>query len=432
MKKWGVFVGALILFFVGATKAQQNMDALFSGDNKNILYTNQAKDYTGSPLVFIEGISDKPQPKDWKDKLKIQLFGSMNLPEAEVQKPLPPLNDQPVIEQEGVQIKSLYGEQKTVQFTPHTNEWNFIIQILNDKEILVTEDLVFITTDEVKELQRDWPIDQNLFVPLKAQLNGKEIPFEIEQKSNYSYFQLPQLPSSAHRLHLSYLIKNKTPFQKKEGYLTIPLTGLNWDLPVNSLAGVILMPTKVQVQEPQLLLGKNKQKIEEAFLIQPDINGDLFFKSKHILPASTQILANFNFSFDSFPKADFWDHFWDNSNIILFVVLLGIILGYLILNIIEFQMISDEELIHQKKIPMSSSALHNFVSRIAEILIGICLLFLGTFFILLFIQSSFSLKQWIFLIAFALVGVVLIDFWVFKPRYNKILKWHQKLQGGNQ
>ncbi|MBR6231785.1 MAG: hypothetical protein IKQ99_01645, partial [Alphaproteobacteria bacterium] len=91
MKKWGILIGGLILGFVLSGQAQTEMEQIFSSDNKNIIYSGKPKDYKGSPLVFIEGISDKPQPKDWKDELKIKLFGSMELPQNEVQNPLPPL-----------------------------------------------------------------------------------------------------------------------------------------------------------------------------------------------------------------------------------------------------------------------------------------------------------------------------------------------------
>ena len=150
MRKWGILLGGLILGLILKVQAQTDMEALFSSNNKNIIYTNQAKNYTGSPLVFIEGISDKPQPKNWKDELKIKLFGSMELPKPEIQKPLPPLEQNNKSVQESIKINTLFGKEKEVLFAPHTNEWNFIIQILNDHEISIQEDIQFIRTDEVQ------------------------------------------------------------------------------------------------------------------------------------------------------------------------------------------------------------------------------------------------------------------------------------------
>ena len=91
MKSWGILIGGLILGIACAGFAQTDMNSLFSGENKNIIYSGEAKEYTGSPLVFIEGISDQPKPKNWRDELKIKLFGSMEIPQKEAQKPLPPL-----------------------------------------------------------------------------------------------------------------------------------------------------------------------------------------------------------------------------------------------------------------------------------------------------------------------------------------------------
>ena len=70
----------LLCFFCFPILAQEITDNTFNENNPNLVYDNEAKVYSGGSFVYIQGISDKPQPKTWMDKAKIRLFGSMDIP----------------------------------------------------------------------------------------------------------------------------------------------------------------------------------------------------------------------------------------------------------------------------------------------------------------------------------------------------------------
>lgn len=425
MKLGRVFFLGLICGMFFTAKAQTDMKDVFSPDNPNIIYADQPKNYTGSPLVFIEGISDQPQPKDWKDELKIRLFGSMDLPKPEIQKPLPPLDQTPELKQEGILVNSAFGEKKWVQFVPHTHEWNFILQLLNNHEVVVEETIRFIVTEQTKPLVRDWP--QQEIIPLKATLNGHEIPFVIQQRENRTSFSLPNLTAGLHQLKLSYLLKDSFSASLNKAFLSIPLTGTGWMLPVNSFSGVVLLPTKAKLNDFKTLLGKNKQEIKDAFEFQEDETGSIFFRATHLIPEKTQIQMDFQFSFQQLQKETFWSFLNNNPSWLIFGILISIILGYLILNIIEFQMISDEEMIHKKKCTYYPSPVLNFLHRVFEITLGILLLFLVTFIVSLYTQNTLSWKQWAFLIILSMGLIFVVDRVILKPRYQHVLKLKRDL-----
>lgn len=422
MKKWGILLGGMILGLALNALAQTDMEQLFSSDNKNILYTNQAKNYTGSPLVYIEGISDKPQPKDWKDKLKIKLFGSMELPKQEVQKPLPPLEQKNV--QNAVKIHPYFGKEKEVIFVPHTADWNFIIQVLNDEEIIVQEDIQFIKTKEVPSPIRDWP-KQNLTL-LEARLNGHMLPLNVQENKDTLQFQLPTLASGVHRLHLSYLIKKAGRFSSKSAQIALPLTDTGWNLPIDSLSGILLFPVNIKEINSSFVFGKNHKKIPDAFVVNKDASGALSFRATHLMPARTAIHMDLNLKYDSFIKKGLWRHMTESSGFVIFLVSLIVILGYLILNLIEIKITPISSTMVQKT-TVPANVCKAFFKRTAEIWIGLILLWLGTIIVACWLKAPLSLFEIQILFLVPVAFVVVIDYLLLAPRQTKILLWQQQI-----
>ena len=418
MKKWGILIGGLILCFVFKGHAQTDISHLFSsGENKNIIYSGKTKDYNGSPLVFIEGISDKPQPKDWKDELKIKLFGSMELPKDEIQKPLPPLEQANI--QQGIKINSLFGNEKTVLFVPHTNEWNFIIQILNDETISIQEDILFIKTAEIQDPVRNWS-KQELTL-LEVKLDNQQISPVLDDTDEILTLKLPPLSAGVHKIHLSYLIKNQGQFSNSSAQITLPLIKTGWNLPINLISGIILFPNKVNESKLTFLLGSNQKEIKGAFESETDKFGALFFRNTHLIPASTAIQLNLNTLFDSFVRKSHWEKITESDSFMVFIISLIIIIAYLMLNIIEIRMQSIEQIAIQKKYHLSQeNKLKKFLRRTGEIWIGFFLLLLCTFWILYYINSFFSLFEISCLILIPTIIILTIDFLLLKPRQTKI------------
>ena len=417
MKKWGILIGGIISCLVMRAAAQSDISTLFSINNKDILYSNQAKDYTGSPLVFIEGISDKPQPQNWRDELKIKLFGSMESPQKENQKPLPPLEQSNV--QQAIKINPLFGDEKEVAFVPHTSDWNFIIQILNDEDVLIQEDIQFIKTKDVPVPVRDWP-KQHLTL-IEARINGQEIPLKIQEAQDSLRLNFSELETGVYRIRLKYLIQGSGIFGKKRATLSFPLTGMGWNLPTDSFNGVVLFPTKIKDVTAEFLLGKNRQEIKEAFETQKDEQGALFFHATHLLPAHSIIQMNLDLGFDSFIKKGFWEKRAASTSFLIFIISLGVIFLYLILNIIEVKITSPVRLWAKKKYIFSENPFKNFLYRTGEIWAGLILLWGATFGILYLVQSSFNSLEIQILFSLPIVFVLIMDYVLLYPR-QEILK----------
>ena len=425
MKKWGILIGGLIWGFVLSGQAQTDMDRIFSSDNENIIYSGKSKEYKGSPIVFIEGISDKPQPKDWKDELKIKLFGSMELPKNEIQNPLPPLQQNDDNIQKSIKINTMFGKEKDILFVPHTNEWNFIIQVLNDDEISIQEDILFIKTADVQDPVRNWP-KQNLSL-LEVKLNNQIIPPVLEEKEDELSFKLPVLKTGVHRIHLSYLIKGQEQFSDSSAQIVLPLIQSGWSLPVNSLTGVILFPTKVGKSEMSFLFGKNKKEIKEAFEFKADETGALFFQNTHLIPAFSAIQLNLKVLFDSFIKKSAWQRMKEADSFIIFIVSLFVMIAYLMLNVIEVKITSVEQIVMKKKFFASQNSFINFIHRTGEIWIGLFLLFLCTLGILFYTNASFSSFEILNLILIPALIVFVVDFLVLEPKQRKIFLLQKEL-----
>ena len=421
MKFFRIFIGGLILSLVLNTQAQTDMSALFSSDNKNIIYAGKAKDYTGSPLVFIEGISDKPQPKDWKDELKIKLFGSMELPKDEIQKPLPPLEQDNI--QNSIKINALFGGEKEVLFVPHTSDWNFIIQILNDEEIIIQEDIQFIKTDELPSPVRNWP-KQNLQL-LETQINGQTISPSLVENEGALQLKMPELGTGVHKIHLIYLIRNAGIFSKNTAQISLPLTDMGWSLPTASMNGVVLFPKNVEESNIRFLFGKNQQEIKEAFITKKDQSGSLFFHASHLLPAHSIIQLNLSAKFTSFITKGIFDKMLASPSFLIFIISLGIILFYLILNVIEVKITPVEEVILRKKYRIISNPIFSFFYRTGEMWIGLILLWSGSLVALYFKNAFFSFLEIKILILIPIAFILIIDYLLLYPRQKNI----QKMKG---
>ena len=409
MKKWGILIGGLILGFILGTNAQTDMSSMFSSDNQNIVHSGQAKDYTGSPLVFIEGISDKPQPKDWKDELKIRLFGSLDIPKPEVQKPLPPLEQKNF--QTGVKINPLFGKEKEVLFVPHTSDWSFIIQVLNDDEIAIQEEIQFIKTSDTPTPIRDWP-KQNLQL-LEAKINNTDFPLSIDKIGDILQLKLPELENGVHKIRLTYLIKNAGIFSEKSAHLSISLTDMGWNLPADSLNGVVLFPNPIQKANAVFLLGRNHQEIKEAFDIVQDASGALFFRATHLMPAYSAIQMNLDLEFDSFIRKGLWDKMISSVSFLIFAVAFAVIILYLILNIIEIKITPVIKTRH------SNNSFKNFFYRTGEIWIGLILLWGATWFISYLMDSPLSALEIQILFLIPIVFVLIMDYLLLYPRQPK-------------
>ena len=308
MKKWLIFF-CLIVFPV---LAQEISDSTFTENNPNLIRNNEARQFNGGSFVYIQGISDKPQPKTWMDNMKIKLFGSMEIPNETsgtyLSEDSSILN--PPETEAGIPIKGFFGESKEIRYVAHTSEWNFIIQPMDENIFSVQENIQFLLTEE-NHIIRSWPTLHNNIHFIKAEIDNNSIDFEKELETAKLDFSV--LPAGLHQINLNYTLSinySQTPI--------LPLVGGDWPLITDRFSGVILNG-KIELKEPYFLLGQNNQEIPQNFVFQSDERGNVFFMNNHILPAFTQIQLAGKFH-DQSPEIEGFKPFYLSDSISVFKI----------------------------------------------------------------------------------------------------------------
>lgn len=401
MKKGGVLF--LILFWLCPALGQTEIATLFQKDNPNIILQNEARSFDGNPLIYLEGVSDKPQPKTWQDKLKMRLFGSMEIPKNDK---APELTlDSSILpnEDNNIEIQPSFGQKKKVPFIPHTADWKFVITLTDSNLINVYENMTFILT-EPKELTRDWPVSGKNFHLIKAEIDHK--PVSIQSDNEASFLKLDKLTPGAHTLHLNYTINQP---QNQSGFV-LPLIGAKWSLLADRFSGV-LFTNQSNIELPTFLIGENQQKFPENFTTQKDNKGNIFFKMDKILPPRTQIhLALSHQTTNEFGETSF-----------IFWIALGVIIFYTILACLEIKYMSLEKRL--KRLHRTSlNPIKNFIYRSGEFCIGILLLLILTGIISCLSGNYLTWNLVQILILNGLLAIVLMDYFFFHPAQREVFQ----------
>lgn len=405
MKKGGVLF--FILFWLCPALGQTEVATLFQKDNPNIILENEARSFDGTPLIYLEGVSDKPQPKTWQDKLKMRLFGSMEIPKGD-QSPELSLDSSFVKKESNtVEIQPAFGQKKVVPLIPHTADWKFVITLTDSNLINVYENMTFILTENTEEMIRDWPVSSKDFHLIKAEIDHKHLPIQSDNKT--SFLKLDKLTPGAHTLHLNYTINQP----QNQSAFVLPLIGKKWPLLADRFSG-ILFTNKPDMGLPAFLIGENQQKFPENFTTQKDNKGNILFKMDKILPQGTQILLNIPAQRKA--TANKFD-----ETMLLFWIALGIILFYTILVCIEIKYMSLEKKL-KKLHHVSLNPIKNFIYRSGEFCAGIFLLLIltGAISYLSGNYLTWNLAQ--VLILNSLLAIVLVDSFFFHPAQKEIFQ----------
>ena len=80
MLKGGVFL--TILLNIGLALAQDVTADMFRTDNPNLMNLNEPKEYTGAPLVYIEGVKAPEKANNDMEALQLKLFGTKDIQAA--------------------------------------------------------------------------------------------------------------------------------------------------------------------------------------------------------------------------------------------------------------------------------------------------------------------------------------------------------------
>ena len=410
MRKW------LIIFYLMALPvfAQEISDNTFNPNNPSLIRDQEPYTFKGGSLVYIQGISDKPQPKSWMDNIKLRLFGSMEIPDRPDAPHLTEISSFPDTSEQttGIPTKDFFGLSKQLRYTPHTSDWDFIIQPMDNNTISIQENIQLLLTEE-KHIMRSWPIPKEQFALIKAQIGNRFIQSDKTSKEVRLDFDV--LPAGLHKITLHYTLL--LPVQKN---LILSLIDARWPLITDAFSGVILNGN-ISFQNPRFLLGQNQQEIPENFLFQEDNQGNIFFKNTHILPAFTQIQLNAQTA-DNAPQNSKIGIFF-SSEILIFTVSFIIILLYLISSGLEIHFASLTYLL--KRFKYIPNRFKSYLYRMGEIITGCFMLLFFTFLTASLFDVQIKYFYWCFLIVSTIIGILSLDVFVFYPTQKMIYQLRQ-------
>lgn len=409
MKKW-LIVFCLMIF---PAFAQEISNDTFNENNPNIIHNNEPREFNGSSFVYIQGISDKAQPKDWMDEVKLRVFGSMEIPKGPS---APTLSSKSSIDnpdlKNGIQTKNLFGQSKTTKFVTHTSNWDFIIQLMDENTVSIQENIQFILTEEMS-LVRSWPIPKEKIAFMRTQIDGKFV--SLDKNNRLPQLNFSQLSPGIHRINLQYVVS--IPEVQN---LILPLTDTNWSLITDNLSGIILAG-KLKLEQPHFFLGDNNVEIPQNFTFLTDNQGNIFFKNDHILPPFVQIqLAGKvkNLSPETNEKRSFI------LNLPISVLGFIIILLYLILSGVEIAFSSLTYLLKRFR-RIGKNIFSRWFYRMGEITIG-CIILLILIFLTSYLLGSFlSIVDYLSFFILIIVGIITLDRFIFYPKQKMIYKLHK-------
>ena len=303
----------LFLMIVGlfSIKAMAQADfPLFDLNNQEIIGTEIVQSFSGSPVILIER-------------------GKENLPEINQAEKLPP----PKLSQNPIQIpiKTPMGHQQKASFINHITDIVSFIQVLDDKNIKITEQIQFVTTDKESSFKRFFPTQKSDDIQiLSVKRDQISIPFQEEIKENGKELILKnKLPKGVHRITVQYLLKNRIIHNQSLADITIPvLSGTQSDM-IERLAVMIMLPKKSKYYEKEALFGSNNITIPETVEVTLDQAGNIIFQNTHPLPAYTNMKVHV--LVDSLPSAPVNQIEMDTQIIIVY---LGILVFYTFLSVL--------------------------------------------------------------------------------------------------
>ena len=237
-----------------------------------------SKTYTNTPIIKIEGPSPIKDENDInRPKLKLSSID-------ELKESIPNIN-------QIYNIKTPFGKSEIAHNLQHTTDFNFQIQIIDNKTVSVQEYIQFIS-HEKKKISRHIPLKlQNGLEPLYIELNtfeknGKKINYDIQKNSDeFIVTSTKEYPAGLHTIHLNYIVHNAIQKQNNVTQLFISTTGKRWPYPINRYKAIVLYPHIPVSYQKNLLVGTNNLNISNGIEIITDIKGNSIYTSKQILPA---------------------------------------------------------------------------------------------------------------------------------------------------
>lgn len=219
-----------------------------------------------------------------------------------------------------IDIKTPFGQKTTAAFVPQTTDFNTIVKILGNGDVVVEERLQLMNTDKKTIFNRTWPqIPGASFTLTNAQKDGKPVNLTFKQEQGtWAIEDKTPLSTGVHNYAITYLLKNALAHAQDIENLKLSLTGMGWPLPVERFSGVVLFPSKTTLTKQELLFGKNELVIPEAAVIQADRQGNMLYKLNRPLPALAEVTLDVGFQANALIKPSITDTIFEQMNHTLF------------------------------------------------------------------------------------------------------------------
>jgi len=323
--------------------AQDLTAEMFQSDNPNLMNLGEAKEYNGSPLVYIDGVKAPEQATNSLEELQLEFFGTKDIQS----KTHNSLNFQPIKREQGLKpnitIETPFHQTVTAGLMRHIPDFLTIIQVLNNSQIIVTEQVSIISVRENEIWTRDIPLPNGVDFQVTSYIqNGQTVPVKLTEKGKLAFQSPVPLNLGLNHILLEYTISDV--IQNK--VLKLDLTGTQLDWPIERMNAMILFPNKVQFIQNKLLFGTNEMEVPQAYTTQLDERGNTFYHFSKIIPPLASIRIYVELENALLASDDFGTKFWRNTSLLLMTAMSVIMLLYWFL----YALWTRRQL-HQYKIP---------------------------------------------------------------------------------
>ena len=267
------------IFNLTAFSQSYSPEKVLNPKNQNNFSEHISKVSSGEPVVKMGAGSIKPEGP------KLRVTSAKELQEMDI-----PLN---LI----YNIKTPFGIKETAGNTDHTTDFYTKIQVIDNQNLLIQENIQFVTTKPTK-IERILPLslkNQNNMLPfeisvLSFEANGKSINYNIQQsKENFQIQSIKEFPAGVHLINFKYILKNGIQNINSMNQLFISTTGSKWPLPINRFRAIVLYPNIPINYQKNLLFGNNNISVNKGIQITTDIKGNTLYTNTRPLPAFLDI-----------------------------------------------------------------------------------------------------------------------------------------------
>ena len=330
LKKGGVFLS--IIFCASLAIAQSPSQPMFQENNPNLVNLNEPKEYTGAPLMYIQGVKAPEKANNDIEELQLKLFGTKDVRNATRDN----LAFQPIVFQDpntqkkNLTIETPFHESVQAGFIHHIPDFIVMIQVLNNQEITITEQINVMNTDEGEIWTRDIPLPRHTTANLISYTqNGQEIPVNVMGQQNNLVFTSPiPLQIGLNRIILKYNLTNAI---QKDG-LTIDITGSQLAWPIERVKALVLFSSPVTIRQNKALFGTNYLDVPQSYTTHTEQNGNTVYQFTRVIPEFANIHLKLEFDPKELLAPGFFEKIWANTSYLIEFSLISVLFLYWLAN----------------------------------------------------------------------------------------------------